>query len=838
VRAYDSMGNETPQGAPKVILRAYDVPHDAFGGVTTLYTTEEQVLAGSEYLAKGHAIASAYSRAFLRYHVLGRDSQEYVDYFSYRDFPPEVVEPSWWDYLVGYDQLPRGLDCGSLSEDGCWATQGCVFAGPDCEPVSCVGLGELNCKATRGCAFDGTDCHNQPVILGAWVDPRLPPGRRATIDTFQGGMLLSDTNLIGPGPFAEWELGTVIELNRGACDPEVGQPMECENEDTRAFFGTGHRTSGLRLRSEGVADGYVQWSLEGLPNRPAGPFDATGFTHVRMRAGVRSRLLADNPAEAEDCALVDTSPWALAIELTSTDGIVYAKRAVNVRPLIQQDVSWSATGSTGAICAGDFFMQTIEVSFAELSDGLGTGIFIPSQLTALEVQLPATNGPGEVIIDSIELVREPNASASSYPIESGMFACEARGNLLIKETSCTEEPINGACPSAAIVTTPVDPPEVPAQWGGPFEGFVVHGWAEDVQAPTSAELAAIAARCVIACEQFYVDDPHVSATCSASGAFQVPTLLSTDSTPSIPRIPDEVEDGDLALLQSLSCNLESSCCESFSEDVCAATPTRPTPAPFPLGTGEKWRLGLQGTMTVMSLDDQVPQAVGVTGTMGSSQCAEGNAVEPCPFYVGSLHVELAQSLSMEVDCGGTPVAFPLDALEIDLLQPAMGMDLPADDTKVFPRGALHLRTHVEVGTFSFDHVEANQTKLYIDEGGDWMSADGGDGLEVYFGVPCNGQLEPMIAWLVLADASVTGSPPSASIDMPSSVGCGTSVDLDVDASDPDDDIARVRWEVDGVLLDDSLDSIEINAAHEIRVIVRDARGATTTDTHAITCTVL
>src|SRR5690606_36078953 len=101
-----------------------------------------------------------------------------------------------------------------------------------------------------------------------------------------------------------------------------------------------------------------------------------------------------------NCVLDDTSPWSLAIQLESMNG---ASRAVNVRSLIQQDAIW-AQRSAVELCAADFFMQTIEVSFAELANGLGTGTFTPDALTTLEVQLPAANGPGEVIIDTIELV--------------------------------------------------------------------------------------------------------------------------------------------------------------------------------------------------------------------------------------------------------------------------------------------------------------------------------------------------------------------------------------------------------------------------------------------------
>jgi hypothetical protein len=42
--------------------------------------------------------------------------------------------------------------------------------------------------------------------------------------------------------------------------------------------------------------------------------------------------------------------------------------------------------------------------------------------------------------------------------------------------------------------------------------------------------------------------------------------------------------------------------------------------------------------------------------------------------------------------------------------------------------------------------------------------------------------------------------------------------------------------VDGVLLSASVDEIEINTSHTIRATVRDLRGATTIDEHAITCT--
>ena len=52
---------------------------------------------------------------------------------------------------------------------------------------------------------------------------------------------------------------------------------------------------------------------------------------------------------------------------------------------------------------------------------------------------------------------------------------------------------------------------------------------------------------------------------------------------------------------------------------------------------------------------------------------------------------------------------------------------------------------------------------------------------------------------------------------------------------PDDDIVSLRWIVDGVLLEDTYPTIPFTEAHEITAVVRDARGATTTDTKLVTC---
>ena len=442
VRAYDSFGIEQPlAGAEKVLIRAYDTPHNAFGGTPTVQTSNEQAarsgLSGADYLDKGHAIASAYTRAFLRYHVLGRDEDDYRDFFSFRRFPPEVVEPTWWDYLDGYDQLPRGLDCASLVEDDCRATQGCVFASPDCEDIVCGILNNAQCDTTKGCAWDGADCSNQPVIVGSWIDPGLPSEDRAIVDAFEDGQQFVATSLAGSSSFDEWELDGVVTLTEGACSPAEGQPMACETQDTRTFFGSGHQGTALRLRSDGGSDEFVRWSLEGLANHPVGPLVASDYTHVRMRVGLRSALIGRALNSPENCVVAETDPWSVTLRLTTSDGTT---RAINTRSLIQQDAIWSevntAIGQNFFTCAANFAMQTIEVSLAEFGAAPGEGTFSTDALTELEIQLPASNGPGEVIVDTIELVRDPNFEEGAYGLGSGVFACESTSLLAVTRTTC------------------------------------------------------------------------------------------------------------------------------------------------------------------------------------------------------------------------------------------------------------------------------------------------------------------------------------------------------------------------------------------------------------------
>lgn len=101
---------------------------------------------------------------------------------------------------------------------------------------------------------------------------------------------------------------------------------------------------------------------------------------------------------------------------------------------------------------------------------------------------------------------------------------------------------------------------------------------------------------------------------------------------------------------------------------------------------------------------------------------------------------------------------------------------------------------------------------------------------------CDGDIEPLKAYFEFDAVAAPHGPPLVEIDMPASVSCNTPVELEAITTDPQGDHLPVRWEVDGVLLAPSVDEIEIDTSHTIRAMVRDVRGATATDEHAITCT--
>jgi hypothetical protein len=79
------------------------------------------------------------------------------------------------------------------------------------------------------------------------------------------------------------------------------------------------------------------------------------------------------------------------------------------------------------------------------------------------------------------------------------------------------------------------------------------------------------------------------------------------------------------------------------------------------------------------------------------------------------------------------------------------------------------------------------------------------------------------------------SPPTISINNTTPITCPRSVTFGATASDPDSDLASVRWYVDDVLMSASTTSIAFTTTHELRAVATDARGARTSATKTIVC---
>jgi hypothetical protein len=225
----------------------------------------------------------------------------------------------------------------------------------------------------------------------------------------------------------------------------------------------------------------------------------------------------------------------------------------------------------------------------------------------------------------------------------------------------------------------------------------------------------------------------------------------------------------------------------------------------------------------------------ISGMVGYASCAGGNASAACPFYVGSLDLRLDESLVIDLDCNGLQQLHELSDLEIQLVQPAFGVDGRGTVAKALPPGGLVLAASGQVDEIPFSTRKPIEQAIYLDVSASSVQIDETSGLRLDFEVPCNGEMADVQVWWEMDSSGVQQAPPTVVIDMPSTVSCPENVDLKAIASDPDADLASVRWEVDGVLLHAPVDAIGVAQSHEVRAIARDARGATTTATHSIAC---
>ena len=416
------------------------------------------------------------------------------------------------------------------------------------------------------------------------------------------------------------------------------------------------------------------------------------------------------------------------------------------------------------------------------------------------------------------------------------WTCEANGTLVATETACADEPLSGACDAGDVVTTTADLPTVGLGFEG-FDGWLVTMGAGEVtyhSRPSTAELAVIAGRCQEACEAQWTADDHISANCSSG--FLPPEVFSRPGYSAEALILPAMQDGSgLFASQSLSCSLHDTCEADFDEALHAAIPTRVTPAGHPLGIGQEWELTVDGTTTADSTFATGTVDAAMVGTIGYSFCDEGDGVN-CPFYLGSMHLQATETLDVVLNCGAGAESHTIADLTIDLAQPAFGIAEVGSSYKAFPPAALIVQATATVDSEPVSLRAPIFQPIFYQAGQGWSALQGSGGAYITLLVPCGAGVADVKLWWSFDEDTTTASPPDVALNLPASVSCPGQLELLLaSGSDPDDDIASLRWLVDGVLLSDTWPTIDFTEDHEITAVIRDDRGATTSDTATVVC---
>ena len=419
-----------------------------------------------------------------------------------------------------------------------------------------------------------------------------------------------------------------------------------------------------------------------------------------------------------------------------------------------------------------------------------------------------------------------------------LLVCEATPTLVANEVSCSSEPVGGSCPSGSEVTESIALPKVTGPKGD-TEGFHVvasPGTIENPAAPTPQELEVVEGLCSQACEAYFADRPGQSANCGSAGAFETPTLLSEDVPLALDLVRDDERQAEgLFLDQKLDCDVGTSCFAAFDEHLASAVPDRVTPAEDALGVGEEYSIALGARSNVEVITNQGTYTSTLTGSVGYSFCAPGEA--PCPFYFGSLEAVAASTIYASAKCAdGRTERLTLEDLVIRLGQPAFGIADAGSDLKAFPAGGLILDASLSVGREHFGTRRPNRLPIEFDAAGLAFSAQD---LDVTVDIPCgSGSHAEVTVRLSVedpGDGSALGRPPLVAATTPPSVACGTTVQLTANVLDRDQDLVATRWFVDDVLLSKDTTQLVITTSHQLKVVAYDARGAATADMQEISC---
>jgi hypothetical protein len=419
-----------------------------------------------------------------------------------------------------------------------------------------------------------------------------------------------------------------------------------------------------------------------------------------------------------------------------------------------------------------------------------------------------------------------------------VLGAEVSTSFWAREYSCDEEPDAGMCPMSGEVIVPVDPPlaEGPSSTVSGFRVLVPAGVVADFENLTADEVTVIEGLCAEACTEYFASQLGQIGSCTQTGAFETPVLVAAQAVPSVERIPDDSRYGEgVFTSEQVDCDLGTECYTAFDEALQLAVPTRVTPAQDMLGVGEEWSVTVSGTMEADSPLAVSGASAALEGTVGYSECTAGNASDSCPFYLGSMELKLDEPLQLLLSCNGSSYTFGLADLTIRLVQPAFGIAKEDSSSRGFPPGSLVFEAEGVVNSVPFTSRRPNQKAIMVTASSGSASMQGSFEAQVDLAIPCGTETaEIELSWSFSA-AAWPGRPPTIEIDVPSTVSCLDTIDLDYTASDYDDDIERVRWLVDGVLMAASVTTLDFTDGHELTAIVRDERGATETDTETVTC---
>jgi hypothetical protein len=419
---------------------------------------------------------------------------------------------------------------------------------------------------------------------------------------------------------------------------------------------------------------------------------------------------------------------------------------------------------------------------------------------------------------------------------SASYLCHADAlEIDATEASCSSFPAGGSCPTGQTYTQAVALPEVSDGMSGWVEGWAIHVGSEEIRnihRPTSTELGMLHDRCVVACKAEWAATDEITADCDAVGAFTAITLRQSPSTPARALVPAMQQDGsELFPMQTLSCNLHTSCCEEFSSHLCPFRPDRVTPGnPLLASTREQYVLGLDGS-TMMIAGAAAP--TGVDGVVRFSD-ADDTAAEPQVVYVADLSIVSETSTELELDCNDGSRATPTISLfAFGLTQPAFGVRRTGTAEVAFPPGALTYRIGVLVNSVITWVDAVNALPVYGE-----LSPAGIDlQLAQVVRVPCNGGTTDILLMLDLVDDAVIAEPPEVTINLASTMSCPGVLGLSATVTDPNADVDTVRWFVDDHLLAPSVTQVTVPSGSPVFAVVAcDSRGACTRAERTVSCT--